>query len=1003
MSSNPVSTYRIQFHKDFTFHDLEKVIPYLRKLGIKTLYASPVFKSTSGSTHGYDVLDPHVINPEVGTEEQLRELSRSLKELGIGWLQDIVPNHMAFSPHNPWLMDLLEKGPQSTYAPFFDTALSSELYRGRMMVPFLGSPLDEVIEKGELKVDYQEGRLVFNYYDNYYPLNPRSYEEILNNSDEQPSEGLSQVLSQMHQIHQIEDATQYTDRWNEFLLQLSAFMKNDATAGYIKKCIENINNDKDRLSQLAEEQIYRLCSWQETDQQITFRRFFTVNGLICLNIQDEQVFDTYHQFIKALLKEGVINGLRVDHVDGLFDPSGYLDKLRELAGDDTYIVVEKILEPGEQIPQHWPIQGNTGYDFLSLVNNVFTAKESETAFSEFYSTLVSEDAEVQEQIYTKKAYILHQHMAGELENLHRLLLNSDLLDSKSAALIKDGDLKSAIGELLIQCPIYRYYGNSFPLSKTEEGALKTILERIRKEKPELRAAVGVLEDILIKKPRNGDDEYNDRALYFYQRCMQFTGPLMAKGVEDTLMYTYNRFIAHNEVGDSPEAFGMSSDEFHGKMQERQENFPLSLNATSTHDTKRGEDVRARLNVLSDVPAEWLQKTGEWFELNRGLKEGEGPDENDEYLIYQTLIGSYPMPGQSEDEFKERIQNYIEKALREAKQNSNWTSPNAPYEEATKKFAVQLLDKTSSFWKSFAPFHKKIADLGVINSLAQLILKFMCPGVPDVYQGCELWDLSMVDPDNRRAVDYKLRTKLLEEVENSEHQQGFTSWLWEKRYEGHPKLWLTQLLLKERRANYEVFAKGEYIPLKVKGKYKDNIFAFARRHQQSLYVTMVPLHVARMLGKEDLEIAGIDWKNTRVILPQLASQDWTHLLRKGVTGTSNEEILINDVFGDLPFAVIKFEQKSSGRAAGILMHITSLPSSFGIGDFGPGAKSFADFLASSGQKFWQLLPLSPTEQGSGNSPYSSYSSMAGNPLLISPELLVQNGLLGRKKQRRWLFR
>lgn len=998
--TNPVSTYRIQFHKEFTFADFEKIIPYLVKLGVKTVYASPVFKSTPGSTHGYDALDPHCINPEIGSEEQLKQISSSLKSAGLGWLQDIVPNHMAFGPDNRWLMDVLEKGPQSVYAPFFDTALTSELYRGRMMVPFLGSDLKEVTEKKELKIEYRDGRFVFNYFDACYPLGPRSYERILSKEGEEASEAQKQILSQMQQIHQADDPQMYTDRWNEFLLQLSSLMKNSEEEQRIKAELDRINSDPALLLEIAEEQVYRLCSWQETDHQITFRRFFTVNGLICLNIQNQEVFSHFHRYIKSLTDEGIFNGLRVDHIDGLFDPSAYLTQLRETAGEEAYIVVEKILEPGEELPSQWPIQGNTGYDFLSIVNNLFTYSKSRRQFTGLYNSIAGDMASVEEQIYEKKAYILYQHMAGELDNLYRLLLDSDLLDSEDT-LVKNDDLKTAIGEFLIQCPVYRYYGNSFPLKKEETEALKTIFKRIVAKKPELGDATRTLKKVLIKNPLIKDGEYNRRALYFFQRCMQFSGPLMAKGVEDTLMYTYNRFIGHNEVGDSPEAFGMSAGDFHTAMKTRQESWPLSLNATSTHDTKRGEDVRARLNVITELPEEWTKVVNGWIEQNRDLKQSGRPDSNDEYLIYQTLLGSAPMPGQEDENYPERVQEYLTKALREAKQHSNWTEPDEQYEEAAKAFALKLLDSNSAFRKTFDALHKKVADFGIINSLSQTVLKFTCPGVPDVYQGCDLWDLSMVDPDNRRPVDYSVRAQLLEGIESySGNATELISGLWQNRYNGQIKLWLTHLLLNERKSSAELFEKGSYIPLKVKGKHKEHVLAFARRHQQNLYIIAVPLHLALLCNDQQTALDNISWKNTRIVLPDGTPEHWEHLFVKGLKGKAEKEIAVKELFGTIPVAVLKLQQPANDRGAGILMHISSLPSPFGIGDFGPGAKEFAQFLSRSRQKFWQLLPLSPTEQSCGNSPYSSYSSMAGNPLLISPELLVDAGLLKAKQTEKY---
>ncbi|AHM60340.1 malto-oligosyltrehalose synthase [Flammeovirgaceae bacterium 311] len=991
---NPVSTYRIQFHKDFSLKEFEKIIPYLQQLGVSTLYASPIFEATPGSTHGYDVVNPHQINPEIGTERKLKAISKKLQEANIGWLQDIVPNHMAYNQHNGWLMDVLEKGQLSKYAPFFDVAWNSKLYHGRIMVPFLGSPLEEVIKKEELQVNYEEPRLVLKYFDNAYPLHLRSYATILKAGQKKAPEAVQQLLDLIPDIQRVEEAVALGERMHEFQLQLASLMKNADTRDYLKACLKTVNSNKELLGQIAEEQAYRLCYWQETEKQINFRRFFTVNSLICLNIQDQQVFEHYHQYIKKLLDDGTISGLRVDHVDGLYDPGAYMEQLRALVGEDTHITIEKILEPGEELPKDWPIQGNTGYDFLSHVNNLFTNKSSKEAFTSFYEKLVADNTSVHEQIRQKKEFILYQRMAGELDNLHHLFLELDLSDKKRIDAIKPEELKTAIGEFLIQCPVYRYYGNQFPLDKAEAAAVADILKRSRKEKKELAPALALLEEVLLRKPQAGNKEYNQRALSFYQRCMQFTGPLMAKGVEDTLMYTYNRFVAHNEVGDAPEAFGLSTEEFHQKMIERQQHWPLSINATSTHDTKRGEDVRARLNVLTDLPDEWLQQVQEWQQTNWGLKQNAAPDVNDEYLIYQTLVGAYPMPEQDEDNFPDRIQEYLQKALREAKRHSNWSTPNEEYERATKDFALRLLDKDRPFWKNFQKFHRKLADFGIVNSLAQLLLKFTCPGVPDVYQGTELWDLSLVDPDNRRAVGYEQRRQWLEEFTQAdpEGRETLLQTLWSNRYSAKIKLWLVHQLLQERRQQAELFEKGAYIPLQVTGKYSGHVLAFARRYQQNWSLVAVPLHLAALSKQQKKEIPALDWKDTRIVLPAEAPEEWQHLLTNTKGKAGDTGISVKELFKGMPLALLTLRQPISDRSAGTLMHITSLPSAFGVGDFGPEARAFAGFLSRSRQKYWQILPLNPTEAGTGHSPYSSYSSMAGNTLLLSPELLAAEGLL-----------
>lgn len=904
---NPVSTYRIQFHKGFNFDDFEKIIPYLEELGVGTIYASPVFSSVPGSMHGYDGIDPLQINPEIGTIEQLKEISKKLKSKNIGWIQDIVPNHMAYHSDNAWLMDVLEKGPASAYADFFDDSFTDEaLFKGPIMLPFLGSDLQDAIENDELKIEPVNGKPVFKYAKQVWPLRKESYP----------------------------DTTDYSEI------------------------------DKEQLLQIANDQYYRLCSYKETDHRINFRRFFTVNSLICLNIQREEVFNTFHHLIIELVKDEVFQGLRIDHIDGLYDPSQYLERLRKAAGVECYIVVEKILEKGEQMPQ-WPIEGNTGYDFLALVNNLLTGTANKDKFGAFYKTLIHDDQSASMQITDKKAYILYNQMVGELENLTNLFLESGFVKKHKAS--KD-ELKEAISRFLINCPDYRFYGNSFPLAREEKKQVKEILKQVQNSDKKLKDAVGLLEKTFLHSNKN------EKALHFYMRCMQFTGPLMAKGVEDTLMYTYNRFIGHNEVGDAPGAFSVSPADFHQAMSQRKKHWPLGMNASTTHDTKRGEDVRARLNILPDMAEEWFTAVVHWQELNRDIMQIGAPDANDEYFIYQTLLGAYPMPGEGENNFAERLQEYLQKTMREAKLHSNWAEPNEEYEQAVLEFAAKLLDKRRSFWADFQKIHEQLAERGIVNSLTQVLLKFTCPGTPDVYQGCEHWDLSLVDPDNRRPVDYEHRKDLLSKKPSLQS-------LWENKFNGQVKVWLVQLLSRERKLHPLLFAEGEYVPLEIKGKYAANLFAFARTYKRMWYVTIVPLNLPG--------ISISDWEDTHVIMPSGAPEKYENLVHRS-KGVQKLKIELKDIFETIPFAFLKLEHPDSGRGSGILMHISSLPSKFGTGDFGPGAREFAGTLHDTDQKYWQLLPLSPVNKNSQYSPYSSYSSMAGNTLLLSPEILAWEG-------------
>lgn len=927
---NPVATYRIQFHKEFTFSDFRKVIPYLHDLGVQTIYASPIMEASPGSMHGYDTVNPLRINPEIGTEAELMEISALLKEKGMSWIQDIVPNHMAYHQNNPWLMDVLEKGQDSAYYTFFDLNWSGKGFEP-IMTPFLGDDLEQVIENGELKIQKTDSKYQIDYSGNIWPLNEATQKQLQNRN------------------------------------------------------LDDVNADKAALLKIANAQNYRLCNWNETDRKINFRRFFTVNSLICLNIQDPEVFKAYHQYIFELLKRGVFQGLRIDHIDGLFDPNAYLELLRESVGKDTYIVIEKILEQGEELPTAWPVQGTTGYDFLATVNNVFTNTKAEEAFSAYYKDLSESTESIEAQIWVKKAAILKDHMGGELNNLVDLYFNLNLQEEQSQ--VDPELLKDAIAALLIHCPVYRYYGGSFPLAKPEAAELSSLLDHISDKK--LQPAVEALKQVWFERPKAMNKDFNKRATLFYKRCMQFSGPLMAKGVEDTLMYTYNRFIGKNEVGDSPEGFGLSPKAFHELMQTRAKFWPLALSGTSTHDTKRGEDVRARLNVLTDLSDQWLSLVQEW---SKNSAADEKPDLNDIYFIYQTLVGSHPMPGIAEKDYQERVDAYLQKALREAKRHTGWSEPAMDYEEAAQQFSKQFISADGPYTASFEAFFKKVADYGILNSLAQAAIKFTAPGVPDVYQGTELWDLSLVDPDNRRPVDYEKRASWLSALQQTVDIKS----LWETRYEGQIKLWLQQVLLQDRMKNADDYKTAAYLPLEVKGKYADHILAYARKGSNSITIVVVPLHIAALCEAENSDVFSINWKNTRIEIPSGAPEEWVHLFTKEKGNVKAGVIKIEEIFKDLPLAVLKLEQPVNQRGAGILMHITSLPSAFGIGDIGKEAFHFVDFLKKSKQKYWQLLPLNPITESQSFSPYSALSSMAGNVLLISPESLMDEGLLSEEE-------
>lgn len=919
---DPISTYRIQFNKNFGFKDFKPVIPYLYKLGIKTVYASPIYTAVSGSNHGYDVTNPNEINPEIGTIEELREISAQLKQYDMHWIQDIVPNHMGFHQQNAWLMDVLKNGESSVYRHYFDI-ISPDLDTDPLMVPFLGADLEEVISNNELELIVLDGKRFLRYFDHNWPLR--------DDNDEGGQVGIAELLSRQH---------------------------------------------------------YRLCSYQETSRRINYRRFFTVNSLICMNMQRREVFDDFHRLSIQLLEEGVFQGLRIDHVDGLADPAGYLDQLRECCGPETYIVVEKILEPGEALPATWPVQGTTGYDYLGLLNQLFTNQKAVRKFDNFYKNISNHKRPVHEQVLAKKRAFLEKHMQGELENLYRMMAYLKLIRKQEKQVEEETTdrgipvFKQLILELLVRLPVYRFYSTSYPLLDEEYEILKSIFSELGKDSS-YKSALPIFKSLLLGK--RSTISKDDPAIIFFRRLMQFSGPLMAKGVEDTLMYTYNRFIGNNEVGDSPEVFGITSAEFHDQLSIRARHWPFTMNATATHDTKRGEDARARLAVLTDLRSEWLAEVKEWQVLNKELKHAEVPDANDEYFIYQTLVATCPEKGPADDDFEQRFLDYIEKALRESKRNSDWDEPDLDYESHTKSFIQHLLDPSGDFWPRFNAFLQKVAAFGKLGSLSSLVMKHTLPGVPDTYQGTEFWDLSMVDPDNRRPVDYQLRAEMLQ------HNPG-----------GHLKIQLLRDLLQLRLAHSEVFAMGNYIPLAVKGKYAANVVAYARQYREEWIVVASLINIAALIpSPEDLD--ELDWKDTHIVLPKklnAAYGSYRDVLNNislspesaGVAGDRTLEVA--ELFKKMPFAIRSISLTKKVRGAGILMPVSSLPSAYGIGDFGPAARQFLSFLNDCGMKYWQVLPMNPLSAEQSYSPYSSTSVMAGNILLISPEELSAAGLLSR---------
>jgi malto-oligosyltrehalose synthase len=711
------STYRIQFNHRFTFTDLEKHLDYLSLLGVGKIYASPIFQSTPGSTHGYDVTDPSVTDPELGGEDDLIKLNKELKNRQIGWLQDIVPNHMAFNRFNTWLWDVLEKGKDSEYARIFDIDWEHPGFDGKLMVPFLGKSLDEILRDGDLQIVFHGGSFYFKYFDEEYPINLSGFQAILKRKQTQLPDHYLNFLGVAGSGESPEDPSTGVPAWEKIKERFKQdYESSTVIQNLIDGILEEINKDNSILLSIHDLQHYRLCHWKLTEKMINYRRFFTVNGLICLRMEDPWVYELYHTYLQYLSERIKLEGIRVDHIDGLRDPDRYLSRLRQMSGKDTYITIEKILEINEELPDRWDIQGTTGYEFMAHVNNLFTNTHHYPALIRLYRDITGIEKNIEEIIYEKKKIILLDRMSGELENLIRELLSSELIPDIRLMDTDQGRMGEAIAEFLVACPVYRLYSTSIPLEKENGLMINHIFDIALSRNPALKKEFNILSDLFMDQYGLGKDK-NERVLHFFNRCMQFTGPLMAKGVEDTTMYYFNQFIAHNEVGDFPASAGISSEEFHKLMIQRQERWPQTMNATSTHDTKRGEDVRARLNVISDLGPGWIDLVRKWRKMNKGLKQNiRGsvvPDANEEYLIYQTLTGVWPME-KKPDNFIDRLDEYFIKALREAKVHTAWSDPAEEYEKAVVNFVRGIIHPDSEFYRSFTEFHQKINKYGILN-------------------------------------------------------------------------------------------------------------------------------------------------------------------------------------------------------------------------------------------------------------------------------------------------
>lgn len=882
----PSSTYRIQFNKDFTFRDLFEILDYLEALGVSTIYASPILHSTPGSMHGYDVTDPHRIDPEIGTEAELYQLAAELQKRNMGWIQDIVPNHMAFSPENHRLMDVLERQEDSPYYEYFDIDWHhpSPTLTGKLMIPVLGTQLEDCVANGEIKLVLSQQGLFVNYFENFYPLSIPAYEMLI---QADASQTIRLVLKEF-----IKMSTSYEDA-SGWMNYKENFFEDFGFKEILQQVLNDINASPQMLTDVLATQYYCLQYWKLSAQEINYRRFFTVNSLICLQMEREQVFNDYHKYLKTLWDEKIIQGFRIDHIDGLNNPTMYITRLRRLFGEDTYIIVEKILESNERFPSDWDVQGTSGYEFLAHVSQLFTERHGARQVLGFYHALVPRINTYQELVRQNKRLILEQHMGGEWENLVSLFSVLDLQQVFSR-----DKVKSALGNLMLALPVYRIYPTALPLEIDDRHYIEEAFTAAASVEDDSHAVLAYLKSLFLSTPKNVED--GKRILTFLRRMMQFTGPLTAKGVEDTTFYVYSPLLSHDEVGDSPSTLGISIQKFHEKMHARRRFTPLSLNATSTHDTKRGEDARLRLNLISELSEEWQRYVEQWLSITKKFQtyvDGrEAPNVNECYFIFQSLVGGFPETHEVTENFVERLKAYFQKVGREAKVNTSWGEPDEAYEQACTNFIHQILND-EEFLSSFVTFQKVITRFSNAYALGQTLIKMTAPGIPDFYQGNTLWDLSFVDPDNRRPVDYAIRRNYLEQISNLELENKDLLWKFLEKEcgSGLQKMFITWKVLNFRKQHNDLFIHGTYLPLMIYGNER-SAMAFARVNEKKWIVIIVALNVVRFLNR---------WEHMSVMLPDHAPRHWRNVIT-GENILADRQLPLDIAFGKLPVALLVHE-------------------------------------------------------------------------------------------------
>jgi len=949
----PRATYRLQFHQDFGFDDAIKVLPYLARLGISHVYCSPITRARPGSTHGYDVVAHDQINPELGGAAGYERFSTALRSLGMGQILDMVPNHMGvLGANNPWWSDVLENGPASLFAEHFDIdwhPIDPEL-DGKVLLPALGEHYGSVLESGQLRLVFEAdgGRFVVRYHEHRFPLDPASYPAVLrlasSRSPDAPAgralEGFADAFERLPARDRLEPDALASRRYEAPLRQaeLARAVEGDASlAGAITQALDVFNTDtpRDALHALLQRQAYRLAYWRVAADEINYRRFFDINELAALRIENEVVFEDTHRLALDLAANGTVDGLRIDHPDGLHDPAQYFERLQQgyakrkgivLKALDAggrphrplYVVAEKIAAPHEAVPETWHVHGTTGYRFAAVANGVLIDTAARARFDRLWRWFTGIDADFGVLAHDGKRAVMRDALASELTTLATRLLRIARADRRT----RDhtfNSLRGALAEVAACLPVYRTYIVDGP-SAQDLRYIDWAVAQARRHSPAADASVFdfVRRCLIGQALPDAPDGVAAAALSFAMRFQQFSAPVAAKGVEDTAFYRGLRLASLNEVGSEPGSFGLTLRAFHGASADRAARWPHTILATSTHDNKRSEDVRTRIDVLSEAPGVWRVALGRWRRMNASQRRSLGkdnaflaPSAADEYLLYQTLLGTWPATGLDDaalPAYRERIERYMLKAAREAKAHTNWVNPDAEYEAALSGFVGALLARIrpNAFLADLQERARPVAWFGALNSLTLVLLKFTSPGVPDLYQGNELMDFSLVDPDNRRPVDFALREQWLAELEavHAEPDRATTvAALVAAPHDGRAKLWISARLLELRRQRPALFEAGDYTPLTVKGAHAAHVIAYQRRHADDTLIVVAGRLFAQLgVPVGDLPVGQTTWSDTVVSLPnRLAGQRFVNVLSGDTVAVRDGGIRLAQAFEHVPVA------------------------------------------------------------------------------------------------------